>query len=83
MKNVMTGLLFAQVSAKKGLSSMKAKTKEFFHSETGSGEVIAMVLIVGVVLVLGLMFSTQIKEFFTNLWDSLVGSGGDINYGSK
>lgn len=73
LNKVNTGLFYAQLFTK----DVKQRAKTFITSEKGSGEIIAMVLIIGVVLVLGIAFSNQIKEFFGDIWESLIGGNAD------
>lgn len=73
LNKVNTGLFYAQLFTK----DVKQRAKKFITSEKGSGEIIAMVLIIGVVLVLGIAFSNQIKEFFEGIWESLIGGNAD------
>lgn len=76
MNKLNTSLLYGKLVAKRTRDSINS----WLHSEKGSGEIIAMVLIIGVVIVLGVLFSGNIKTFFNNIWDSLVGNRTeDIN----
>lgn len=78
MNKLNTSLLYGKLVAKRTRDSINS----WLHSEKGSGEIIAMVLIIGVVIVLGVMFSGKIKDFFGSIWDSLVDNGkaeGGIN----
>lgn len=72
MNRINTGMLYSRLIAKRTKDSFKS----WLHSEKGSGEIIAMVLVIGVVIVLGVMFSGKIKEFFESIWNSLVEGGG-------
>lgn len=53
---------------------MRAKLgwNNFIHEEKGAADIIAMVVILGIVIVLGFVFKDAIFKLFTSLWDGLV-----------
>ncbi len=67
-----------------GFLMMKFKIKnaihDFIHEEKGASDIIAMVVIIGIVVVLAFLFRTAIFDLFKKLWDNLVatpaGNGG-------
>lgn len=66
------------------LSCLKCKAQkaihDFIHEEKGASDIIAMVVIIGIVVVLAFLFRTAIFNLFKSLWDNLVvtpaGNGG-------
>lgn len=59
-----------------GLGRAKKKSKEvmnhFLNEEKGAAEIIAMIVIIGVVLVIAFVFRKAIGDLFTSLWNTLV-----------
>lgn len=66
------------------LSCLKCKAQkaihDFIHEEKGASDIIAMVVIIGIVVVLAFLFRSAIFDLFKQLWDNLVatpaGNGG-------
>ena len=57
---------------------LKAQVAQFAHEETGGGEIIATVVVIAIVIMLGVAFSSQIAEFFNQLWGQATGNAGSI-----
>lgn len=62
------------------LSYLKFRGEKFLYNlkneENGGAELIATIVIIGIVLVLAFVFRDQISGLVANLWNSLV-QGGD------
>lgn len=52
------------------------------EEEKGSSEVIALVVIIGIVLIIGFIFKDAILDLFQNLWNKLV-AGKSRNNGNN
>lgn len=49
-----------------------AAWSNFVHEEKGAADIIAMVVIIGIVIVLAFTFREQIFKLFNNLWNNYV-----------
>lgn len=52
--------------------SLQRAMHHLFEEEKGSSEVIALVVIIGIVLILGFIFKDEILKLFQSLWNNLV-----------
>lgn len=52
--------------------SLQRAMHYLFEEEKGSSEVIALVVIIGIVLILGFIFKDEILKLFQSLWNKLV-----------
>ena len=75
-----------ELSIKAYCAMQNAKTRftNFLRKEKGGSEIIAIVLVIAIVLALAAVFWDKISEFFSNLWDSVVGKNpiDDIDKGN-
>ena len=69
MNNLLNKIYFGIV---KGKRKAKAIMHHFAHDEKGAAEIIAMIVIIGLILVLAFVFRDAIIKLFQNLWNSFV-----------
>lgn len=70
-----------KAQAMSGYFCAKSRLEDFINQEKGGSEIIAIVLVIGVVLVLAAVFWEQISTFFGGLISKMFGNApsGDIN----
>lgn len=73
----------AQFAAKRALWAVDDWFKRVFKEQAGGAEIVATLVIVGIVLALALIFRTQLVNLVKNLWDKLVFNGDTSNKNSN
>lgn len=59
--------------------SLKRALNHLLNEEKGSSEVIALVVVIGIVLIIAFLFRDQIIKLFVDLWNNLVSNNSDNN----
>lgn len=59
--------------------SLKRALNHLLNEEKGSSEVIALVVVIGIVLIIAFLFRDQIIKLFVDLWNNLVSNNSDGN----
>lgn len=57
--------------------SAKRFFNHLFREEKGGSEIIALVVIIGIVITLAFVFRKQIGDLFASLWNSMVKGGAE------
>ncbi len=66
---------YVQLQARRALMAADDWFKRVFKEQAGGAEVVATLVIVGIVLALALIFRNQLTNLVTNLWNTLVKNG--------
>ena len=53
------------------ISKAKSEVHYFIHKEKGGSEIIAIVIILGIVVTLGFVFQAQLGRLFEELWNTV------------
>lgn len=62
-------------AAKFGLYKVDGWFKRVFKEQAGGAELIATLIIIGIVMILAFAFRTQLMELVKNLWNNLLKDG--------
>lgn len=66
----------AYVKTKSTMKSIATKTKELMTEEKGASDILALIIVVGIVMVIGFIFKDQITNLAKQLWNSIVKGDG-------
>ena len=58
------------------LKGIKSKIRDFINEERGASDILALIIIIGIVLTIGFLFRTQLIKLVKDLWNALIGSDG-------
>lgn len=60
----------------------RLKVKDFFKDESGAVDIVAIVVLMGIVVIVALVFKTQLNELIKHLFHTLTGTADNaINSG--